>query len=679
MRISRTVVSVMLGLGVVLLATQQAITEKRPGQTQRDRLIESARKPALRSDYHLSFQPDESYWVSASVSPIQAQAASSPPPASPGMPVGITWLDMQSTHSLGKQIARNPGDNHTQMVWNSIQNFDPSGNWAVTAVMYNTYRFSTGLLAPGFGGGEISIGPPALGINGNIDVDDEGKARASYSQREDVNWPRNTCVSLLAAPGQAMTQEDVLYPADPCDEGRWPRIAVQHRDGAPDLVHAISQNGPTCGDIRLWYWRSENYIWSAPVLIDSVFSPSYVIAADNNSDKVAIFLHDKDDPQFNGANNICYYESTTSGLGWISGTELGPSSKRTLTNYTDTVSGPQAWKNIDAVYDNSGRLHVVWDEQQVANKTTNATIRHWNDERNIIRPVMLAVYPNPHLTLRLNVSGLSIGIGDGMTTCAGESNLDMVYVTYTKFGGTSPAEQADVAGPVGGETHPNGELYLSSSNNGGNTWGPPQNLSNTKTPNCNPAVPDSVCRSEDWATIAKHVSNIEIVYISDRDAGAAPQSIGSYQPNDVMYLRIPGGGVNTQYVCPVVAPGFATIMTSDAECEYHAEPGAIKSDELLYILNLGNAPLSGTIEVLPGSPWLTIAGAGAFTIPAGGADLVYTPVMDATGLSEGLYTATIRITHNDSSDPNPYDIPIVFIVLSEFHCPQGAVITTGVE
>jgi hypothetical protein len=255
----------------------------------------------------------------------------------------------------------------------------------------------------------------------------------------------------------------------------------------------------------------------------------------------------------------------------------------------------------------------------------------------------------------------------------------MVYVTYTKFGGTSTAEQADLAGPVGGETHPNGELYLSSSNSGGNTWGPPQNLSNTKTPNCNPQIPDSVCRSEDWATIAKTISNMEILYISDHDAGAAPQGIGTYQPNDVMYLRIPGGGVDQEYVCPIIAPGFASVVTVTEECEYHAEPGAIKNDELLTILNLGNASLTGTVEILPGAPWLSIPGSGPYTIPALGPEQVYNLVMDATSLTEGMYNATIRITHNDTDQPSPFDISISFFVLTDFNCPQGAVITTGVE
>lgn len=667
-----------LAAATVLIAGDYARTAKAPSGNARDRLIDAIRKSSPRADYHILFQDSHEVEVRSTAqasSPGNQSIAVNPPPPSPGLPVGVTWLDMQYPQSLGKQIARNPGHDYVHMVWSSIAAFDPGGHWDQPEVMYNSYRRSTGTLVPGFGGTPISIATVAHGQYATVDVADDTTANPVFSQREDLSWPRVPFGAWLPLPGNTLCVDEGLYPPGNCGEMLWPKHAVQQRVAAADFRHVIARGGFGCDDTRLYYWRNDGQNWSGPALIDSSFSMGHVIAADNNSDKVAIVMHDIDESGFNGANNIFYYESTTSGLGWLSGSELGPSFKHALTNYTDTTNGPQAWQQIDAVYDNAGALHIVWDEQRLANKTTDATIRHWNSTRNTIRPVAIGFWQNPYLNLRLNLAGLSIGIGDGATTCGGGTNLDYVYVLHTRFAGMTEQEQADHSG-----SHPNGELYLSTSNSGGNTWAPPQNLTTTKTPNCNPqAGPDSVCRSEDWATLNKMVSDIDILYISDHDAGPAMQNIGSYQPNEVMYLRIPGGGVNQQYVCPVIAPGFVSVLTQTEECEYHAEPETIKNDEILYILNLGNATLTGTVEVLPGAHWLSIPGAGPYTIPGGGDDLVYNLTMDATGLTEGLYTATIRITHNDNDTASPFDIPIEFFVISNFNCPQSTVISTGVE
>lgn len=678
MRLTGPILGSLLLFGAVILINNSADTAKAPSGSRRDRLIDAIRKQPPRADYHIGFQDQPALRTRPSFKqtrPTERAAGVAEPPPSPGLAIGVTWLDMQHTQSQGKQIARNPGDDYVHMVWSSIGAFDPGDHWDQLEVMYNAYRHSTGTLVPGLGGAPISLDPMTHGQYATVDVGDDTAARPVFCQREDVTLPRVPFASWLPSPGNTVYVDQGLYPPGACGEMLWPKHAVQQRVVAADFRHVIARGGFGCDDTRLYYWRFDGQDWSVPALIDSSFSMGHVITADNNSGKVAIVMHDIDESGFNGANNIFYYESSTSGLGWLSGSELGPSFKNALTNYTDTVNGPQAWQQIDAVYDNAGALHIVWDEQRLANKTTDATIRHWNSTRNTIRPVAVGFWQNPYMNLRLNLAGLSIGIGDGATTCGGGTNLDNVYVLYTRFAGMTEQEQGDHSG-----SHPNGELYLSTSNSGGNTWAPPQNLTNTKTPNCNPqAGPDSVCRSEDWATLNKTVSDIDILYISDHDAGPAPQNIGSYQPNQVMYLRIPGGGVNQQYVCPVIAPGFVSVLTQTEECEYHAEPETIKSDEILYILNLGNATLTGTVEVLPGAPWLSIPGVGPYTILGGGNDLVYNLTMDATGLTEGLYTATIRITHNDIDTASPFDIPIEFFVISDFNCPQGTVISTGVE
>jgi hypothetical protein len=163
---------------------------------------------------------------------------------------------------------------------------------------------------------------------------------------------------------------------------------------------------------------------------------------------------------------------------------------------------------------------------------------------------------------------MTLGIGDGSTTCSAgpgvRSNRNYLYVLYTQFGGPTPEEQADHS--LGG--YMNGELYLTASENGGDYWSVPVNLTNTKTPGCNPDSPYlELCASEHWATIAKTVDDINIFYVLDYDAGAAVYGEGSRTYNRVMYLRLPGGGLDSPYLCPDSLITCWCPCHGDPECD----------------------------------------------------------------------------------------------------------------
>ena len=253
--------------------------------------------------------------------------------------------------------------------------------------------------------------------------------------------------------------------------------------------------------------------------------------------------------------------------------------------------------------------------------------------------------------------------------------MNYVYVAYTQFGGPTAAEQGDTS--VTG--YPNGELYLTMSASGGETWTAPANLTQTKTPDCDPSNPETVCRSEDWASLNRIITDVEMNYVSDHDAGAALYGEGSFQYNDIKYLRYAGGTPDALHLCPARYPVFGATLTQSVECEYHAEPGGVNTTATLSIMNLGDGDLSGEISVLPGAPWLSVTGAGNYTIASGDPDLSLPVVMDASGLTEGMYAGTIRVTHNDPNVPSPKDYGFNFFVITDFNCSQRAVISTGVE
>ncbi|HWO57899.1 MAG TPA: hypothetical protein VNN55_10080 [bacterium] len=612
-----------------------------------------------------------------------------PPAPSPGLPIANTSYDYQHNDSQGYQTARTSGADVVHFVWmawnripNDIEQFD-------RFVAYNSYTVSTATLNQGFGGVFVGLGELARAGYVNMDVDGLNYACVSLHQTEDPNLPYNPWHQYYAfGAGNATHLDDGLsgYTAGGCPEVLWPRNAAGRDGNDAGTRHLIAHsNTNDCPIDLLWYHRWDGSAWTGPVILDSTGQISYVIADDPNSNKVAVGVHVDNYASMNGNNNVAYIQSTTDGAGWISGSE--PKVKTVITNYNDPT-GPQAWLHISITYDNSSALHVTWDEQREANVSSDIALRHWSTARPTIRPIYLGYWPSPFLTgvFNLNVTKHTVGIGDGSTLCQGgaQSNNNYVYVTWVQLGGASQAEQEDVS--AGG--YYNGELYLAVSNSGGNTWSPAVNLTNTKTPNCNPGAadtltgnpqrPDSVCRSEHWQTIGRMVDDIDIFFISDLDAGGIPQGEGTWQLNPVHYLRLPGGTTDAQYVCPVIAPVFEATLTFRSECEYNA-PQNGTNQETLTILNLGNATLSGNVSVtdFPGAPTLSLT-TGAYSIIAGDPDIVRTVTMAANGAAEGLYVGQIAITHNDATKPSPRTFPVEFFVFNNFFCPENEVIKTGV-
>jgi hypothetical protein len=611
-----------------------------------------------------------------------------PPPASPGLPIGQSSYDYQHNNSSGYQTARTAGHDVVHFVWMAWDRIPNDIEANDRYVAYNSYSIGSGILNQGFGGDFVGLGVLARAGYINMDVGTGNEASVSCHQREDVSLPYNPWHLDFPSPGAGLHLDDGLggYAAGGCPEVLWPRNAASRDAGASGVRHMIAHsNTNDCPNDLLWYWRYNGATWTGPVIIDSGGQISYVIADDPTGNKLAVGVNVSNHTFMNGINNVAYIQSLTDGAGWITNTEA--KTKVVLTNYT-SETGPGAWLHMSMTYDNSGVLHMIWDEQEDANDNSLTAIRHWNSSRNTIRPVALNYNDTPLLTgtFNLNLAKMTVGIGDGGTVCGGGTNNNYVYTAYTKFCGSTLAEQEDASL----EGRYNGELWLAVSNSGGNTWAPPVNLTNTKTPNCNPGPadtssgiplrPDSVCRSEHWSTIGRVVSDIDIFFVSDLDAGGIPQSEGTWQLNPVHYLRIPGGTANATHVCPVIAANYEATLTSTEECEYHATPAG-SAVETFTIINLGNATMSGVITItdLNGAPTLTLSGgAGAYSIIAGNPDIVKTVTMASNGAAEGLYTGQISVTHNDGTKASPQTYPIEFFVFNNFFCPEDEIIKTGV-
>jgi hypothetical protein len=611
---------------------------------------------------------------------------------SPGIEIGITSYDYQANASQGYQTARLAGNDCVHFCWTAWDRIVSDIKDNDRYVAYNSYTISSNTLNQGVGGVFIGQSNTARGGYTNLDVDQDNLAQVALHQRQDASSPYHCWrIAMPIACNGLHVDDELGGTAVRCAEVLWPRIAASRDVAAGDVVaiHEIGiENLNNCSNPNIYYWRYSGGVWQGPVVIDNSDVIGYSIADCPTNDKVAVVFHSTDPL---GLLNVAYYESITAGLGWLNGTELTPSSRQYITHYS-TPGGPQAWTETSCTYDNNGVLHVVYLQQKLANNSERITIYHWNSLRNSSRPVALSEYDGLAgvSAFNLNLAKVTVGIGDGSSLCSNgsgdEANNNYVYVTYTKFAGETPAEQADISA----SGFWNGELYLAVSNSGGNTWSPPLNLTNTKTPNCNPGLADpvtgipahplDVCRSEHWATIGRAVSDIDIFFISDLDAGGIPHAEGTWQLNPVHYLRLPKG-THSSYVCPTLAPVFEATLTANPECEYHSTRTGTDF-ETLDILNLGNATLSGTISIptnFTAPAVLTLSGGvGPYSITAGSADVIKGVTMAANNAPDGLYQASISITHNDVTKTNPHVIPIDYFVGSNFSCPQIEVLKTGV-
>jgi hypothetical protein len=130
-----------------------------------------------------------------------------------------------------------------------------------------------------------------------------------------------------------------------------------------------------------------------------------------------------------------------------------------------------------------------------------------------------------------------------------------------KLGGETREEQADFSQ----RGYANGELYLTASDDGGLGWSVPINLTDTRSPGCTSNHPDSICGSEAWATIARDVEDIHILYLRDFEAG--PWHETPWSINRLMYLNFPGGTTDAPHLCPENVITCVCDCHGDPECD----------------------------------------------------------------------------------------------------------------
>jgi hypothetical protein len=417
---------------------------------------------------------------------------------SPGEMIGITAYAYQSNGSMGNKIAVDQfGGIHA--VW-----MKSIGGSRPRYVYYNFRSENDSVWVHNPNGTAIS------GENGTgyitLDLLAGGETIAAYHSFDAT--PMYSNVAVDAFRGFGIFTEFSLSPSG---EYIWPYIARNVNSGRLHMVMA-----PYEGTFALNYTYStdDGATWSTYALVDTPDINGYIIAASPVSDKTAILYC-----KLNSTEEFfdVFYNESIDGIAWDFRFPVN------ITGFTanDSLS---AWADIDAVYDYNDDIHILYQGAIAydGNIYLNSNqVRHW-------------CQASGHSVITTGPESACAQIN--YCLCVAKVNIGVDPSNNNVFAVWSEMNNDDVS--MGG--YSNGELYAAGSDDGGATWYPKVNLTNSHTPGCGAMD----CDSDVWASLAEKVdSKLHIIYIDDNDAGAAWNNQGVWTTNAVLYLEVEAGAL----------------------------------------------------------------------------------------------------------------------------------------
>ncbi len=569
---------------------------------------------------------------------LRMEADKANPTQSPGTLVGLNMYDMQHIGSMGRQISFSFSNNIVYMYW--MGQFDP--------IMPGDRHIYYSVYDPGTGYYEdcATVGDYAGYVTCDAMTDGTGMFVCHVLELPSNEY-KSRCYLENSSPlppflyEQPYSDQEVIWP-----------VAEFHCDDSAnvtdDVIYMLTHVFEASDDMIL-FRKVGGLGWDGGAYIETCANISYTIAADPNSDNVAIVYTDDRSGLAEGDGgqtdmDVYYKLSTDQGLTWS-----GPIN---ITNYT-TDSLWRAYIDISALYTSDGELHVSWGARRLHNANSyynyQCRLMHWSTE--FARPSII-----DEATYDMELGGSPCDPGSWnmyiakMSISQCDNNL---YALYTKFGDDDePGALSDCS-----EKHyANGELYMAGSDDGGYGWGPPINITNTRTPMCD----STECESDHWATMVRYGmiygdelqdDTLDIFYINDKDAGAIPSGEGTWNTNNMMHYRFP--------CLAVEHVGRVSVLP------YYIIEGVTSGDELnvdIRIENTGNDNL--TIEsiypqYIDGSDWI---GIGAYTsvMPPGDVQFVTLTLNDGGVLTDQgmLFEADIIIDSDAPSDLNSVHVEL---------------------
>jgi len=581
--------------------------------------------------------------------------------ASPGILIGNSAYDIQHNSAMGHQIVQG-GDGRVHFVWTHTLVAN-----TLREVRYGSYRPSISTFFDLPGG--LVVSDAREGHMCNVDqisnaalpVWRYGASFAAYRSTSALDFASGAgAFTIVDVPSTAPTCENI-WAGTTTEPYIWPRVAGDVDGSLNPVVHLVAMEGNSGSDFSaMAYYRGTGSPFttytSCGTFIDSTQAISYSIAQDPNSNKVAIAYTKSRQNVGSRANNDAVYRlSTDLGVSW------GP-----VVNITNYATGTKERANQEAncVFTSDGCFHVVYTAafyDSVAGQIADqeGKLYHYDDCNQCISLIIDA--NNVHENCEMKAFEANVCRASLAECTVGATKT--LYVVYTRYvGDTNPSTPALTDCSAGG--FPNGEIYAQASSTDGETWGPPVNLTNSRTDGCTAGN----CDDDNFATVAPHsTDSLYIEYMNDKDAGSAignDATAETYSP--IMYLGRACFPMDT----------YRNVTANPAGLVYpllHAAPGGQDSENLV-LTNSGNASATWTrtITYNSGSGWLNVPAGG--TVTAGCTNSQTLLVTAGPIGTEGYYSATINFTYEG---PTQFQVPVEFFVFNNFFLPQDAAIRTS--
>ncbi|MCK4224857.1 MAG: hypothetical protein KAX39_06730, partial [candidate division Zixibacteria bacterium] len=487
--------------------------------------------------------------------------------------IGDTWYDEQQVGSIGRMISVTPGG-YRHFSWTYCDHqFTPGPRYVdanckdpAGAYISQVHADGDGLengTNPGYcnqthehDGVSVIIhhrtGPPYPGYSWNTTITMDYVLCGGFFDR---HWDL----------------PDAINGAPSGERGMWPKGEVCYDALVDtDYVHVVMTEGNTEGyePVVLAWERTHRIVGDAMVCeaclngarvaytvplntdmgwngafpaidhFDTSCNATPVVAVSPVSQKVAIaYLHPSCDGSCDYFSDVYYIESMNNGEDWLSDCANWPPTPNVVVQYGCGTPNERAYVDVAACYDYEDNLHIVWNAHYFDPKYPEALspiakLYHWSYEHGIslitsgypedlkppgkitVRPWWWPQPPGPDTKTGKwggTVCKPSIAAVDQIYHPGGDPDSVYLYCIWTQF------DSSDISA----NGHCNGDIYGAGSFCGGSCWDEPFNLTNTKTPGCDPGD----CVSEHWASLAQNMYNgdLHIQYICDLDAGAAPQ------------------------------------------------------------------------------------------------------------------------------------------------------------
>ncbi|HVP35365.1 MAG TPA: dockerin type I repeat-containing protein [Terriglobales bacterium] len=592
--------------------------------------------------------------------------------------IGYTYYDYQFNGTQHRQIA-NDSSGTLHFTW--MDCISPDYYYGTRYMDYNSHRLDGTWLAPG---GMHASSPDVRAGYGGLDLLPDNREVLCYHQAATI-W--GTVVSIEdSLPGAGQFRlfdipDSIQWSYE--DKGRWPAVACSKvKNGDTVYVHITHERSSTgcVTDKELGYVRCfesptnkdtlvcESPGWSTPLPIakNTKLNPnripyqyaigkigSGVIATSPVSQKVCLaWFQYKTSSQ--SANEVMYLESSDNGNDWMAAGNMGTPVQ--LTNYGASGYTDRAYPDIAAVYDYNDNLHIIWTTYKYYDypNLNDVTLWHWSAAAGI-RKVSHTTAP---ITVDPGAWNLLIAkFTMGVECMPGDPAYNYLYVAYTKF----------KEGDVSASGFANGDIYTRASSNGGFTWGPEINLTNTNSNGCTTGN----CQSEHWSSIAERVDSfLYVQYIYDLDAGSIPNGEGGYTYDPVRFLRYP------RFLVPPLA-SLTYTPTQLTDSIRWAKNNQVTTDSLIVDNEWGTAAL---YVKLSGPSWLNIYPSN-FSIAEGDFPQKVNLTFNGGGLTDTFLVDSLRIVSNNDTSGEVYSdtdwVRIYFVVTDSFYYPEFDTVNNG--